>query len=295
MGRSRCRRHLVLIAMLLLAAALGGLSSRARAQSSEVPPELTDPLNHAASIYLGGGIYISGDQRVLVLRFSPKIRLRDERTHRFGVRLRLTGSIGVYEFDQDELEEILGDAFDLSDLVGTWAAVPGVEFPIRVLDNWTLMPFGDIGVGSDTKVHDVTVITGFGARSRAEFHDGRHEHVLWNELIFANNHQQETREPDAYRLFKTDYEMRGIVDYKLFKRDFDLGLLLKSDFYFDELEVGPPDATSEVRERWEIGLTTGATQRTKFFYDLVTAPRLGLSYRFGEGTRAYRLVVRFRN
>ena len=40
------------------------------------------------------------------------------------------------------------------------------------------------------RAHQATVVTGIGTRSRAEFHDKWHTHVLWNELIAAANHSK---------------------------------------------------------------------------------------------------------
>jgi hypothetical protein len=273
------------VGFLILAAAPAVATSQSRAQE-----EVADPLNHAFAVYLGGGLYVTGDSTVFTIRFGAKIRIRDERKHAFGVRLRLVGVIGLYD-----TEFKLEDIGDLPSRIGTWAAMPGVEFPVRIFDNWTLMPFIDAGVASDTKFHDTTIVTGIGARSRAEFKDKRHFHVLWNELIAAANHDQQFVKSDDYTLFRIDYEMRGIVDYKLLKREFDMGLLLLSETYFNSPILGPPGRQLQINQRFEVGLTTGATEQWKAIKNKITTPRVGVSYRFGEGTRSVRFVIRFRN
>jgi len=225
------------------------------------------------------------------VRFRPKITLRKETEHRFGIRLRLTGTIGLYEVTLDELPGF----GELPNLIGSFAFVPGVEFPIRIYDNWTLMPFGDIGVATDTSFHDTTIVTGIGARSRAEFHDKRHAYVLWNELVFAANHDTSFTQSDDFNLFKVDFEMRGLVHYRLFKRDSDLGLLFRSDTYFNSPLLGLPGEQMEVRQRWEVGFTTGATEKWKAFWKKITMPRIGISYRFGQNTGGIRIVFRTTN
>lgn len=258
---------------------------------SRAQEEVADPFNHAFAVYLGSGLYVTGDRSVFILRAAPKISLRDETKHPFGVRLRLTGSVGFYDTMLDSLEDIL----DLPDRIGTWAVMPGVEFPIMIYQNWTLMPFFDIGVASDTEFEDTTIVTGIGARSRAHFKGKRLYHVLWNELIAAANHGQDDVESDAYTLFRIDYELRGLVNYRLFKTEMDFGLLGLSETYLNAPVLGLPGRGLEVNQRFEVGFTVGATEQWKTIKKKVTMPRLGITYRFGEDTSSVRFVIRFRN
>ena len=55
------------------------------------------------------------------------------------------------------------------------------------------------------------------------------------------------------------------------------------------------ELVAEIRQRWEIGFTTGATERWKAVKGKVTTPRLGITYRFGQNTKGIRFVIRFRN
>ncbi|HXV75298.1 MAG TPA: hypothetical protein VD788_03195 [Candidatus Polarisedimenticolaceae bacterium] len=275
-----CRAALVggLLVGLLCAPAAGG------------PPPEADPLNHAYAVYLGSGLYVTGDRTVFVMRVAPTVRLRSEEEHPFGIRLRFATTLGFYDLTSNDLAE-----FDINQL-GTFAFIPGVEFPIRMSDKWTLSPFIDFGPATDTSFHDVTLVVGIGLRSRAEFPTKRHLHLLWNQFIYARNSQTGVRaSTDDYTVFRTDYELRGIVSYRLGQRAFDLGLLARSELFFDsvivDLPLGEPVSTND---RWEIGFTTGSTRKWKHF-NMVTSPRIGISYRFGDGASGVRLTVRFRN
>jgi hypothetical protein len=281
---SRAARGAVLLSCLLFAVfAPAGTEAQA-------PPE-ADPLNHAYSLYMGGGLYLSGGRTVFVVRVAPRIRLRSEKEHAFGVRLRLAATLGFYDVNP-------GDFAGLRiNQIGTIAFVPGVEFPIQVTPEWTLAPFLDVGPAMDSAFSDVVWVVGTGFRSRAEFPTKNHLHLLWNQLIYARNSSTDVRSAtDDYTVLRTEYEMRGIVDYRLGKRSFDLGLLARSEFFFDSVLVDLPlgDPVS-VRDRWEIGFTTGSTRPWKHFKKMVTAPRLGITYRFGEGNSGIRFTVRFRN
>ena len=271
-----------IVAALLLLPAVAG--------AQESPPE-ADPLNHAYAVYMGSGLYVSSGRSVFVFRLAPTIKLRSEEDHPFGVRLRLNATFGFYDLKTSDLQEL-----DIPDQLGTFALVPGVEFPIRIKEKWTLTPFLDAGVATDTSIHENTIVVGTGLRSRAALHDSRHTYLLWNELVRARNSSTKVSSSDDYALFRTDFEMRGLVGYRLGKRPFDLGLVAETDLYFDSVIIElPAGAPISINYRWELGLSTGSTEPWKHFKNMVTAPRLGIGYRSGDGDSSIRFTIRFRN
>jgi hypothetical protein len=275
-------------AVLLMLAAVVAHADLAWGQDSG--PE-TDPLNHAYAVYMGGGLYVSGERSVFVVRVAPRIRLRSEENHPFGLFLRINATAGFYDLKPTDFPNL-----EIPDRLGTFALVPGVEFPIKIFDQWTLSPFLDAGVATDTQIHDNTVVIGTGFRSRAVLHDERLKYLLWNEFVYARNSKTTVSAADDYTLFRTDFELRGLVKYHLGKRPFDLGLVAETDFFFDtvivDLPLGEPVG---IRYRWELGLSTGSTEPWKHLKKMVTAPRLGISYVDGEGNSAIRITILFRN
>ncbi len=249
-----------------------------------------DPLNHAYAVYLGSGIYVSENRSVFIFRIAPRVKIRSEKDHAFGIRLRFNATFGFYDLDPRDLIEL-----EFPNRLGTFAFVPGVEFPINIYDNWVLTPFLDFGPATDTEFQDLILVAGTGFRSRAEWHHGRFTHLLWNELIYAKNLQADTTSSEDYTLLRTDYEARGIVRYRLGKRPCDFGLLLGLDYFFDTIIVNVPfDKPTGVGERYEVGFTTGPSQPWHQLKKIVKVPRLGLSYRFGEGTSSVRFLFSFR-
>jgi len=275
-------------ALALAAGLLLGVGSPvARAESTS--PEF-DPLNHAYAVYLGSGIYVSETRSVFVFRVAPKINIRSEEEHPFGIRLRINGPFGFSDLKPLDFLEL-----DFPDRLGTFAIVPGVEFPVKLYPNWTLMPFVDFGAATDTKLHDVTYVIGTGARSRAEFRDRRHVYLLWNELIWANNLNGPEREDEDYSLFRTDFELMGLVDVRLSGRDFDLGVLAKAEIFLDGLIIDRLLEEPEfIRRKFDVGLTFGPSQSWKVFKRLIPVPRLGVAYRFGSGSSAVSVTFRTR-
>lgn len=275
---------------VLVGGLLAGLGSSPSWAQDDAPPE-ADPLNHAYAVYLGSGLYVAGGRSVFVFRIAPKIKIRSEEEHSFGIRLRINATFGFYDLKPEDFLDA-----EIPDNFGTFALVPGVEFPIKLFDNWTLAPFLDVGPATDTAFREITLVVGTGLRSRAEFHDKRYKYLLWNDFIYARNSKTDVSATDDYTLFRTDFEMRGLVKYRLGKRPMDLGLLFGSDFFFDTVIVELPRGRPiGIRDRWDIGLTTGSTERWKVFKKMITAPRLGLAYRFGEGISSVVISIRFRN
>lgn len=280
-------RRAVLAAAVL--ALIWGAPAPARGQDSEGSPEF-DPLNHAYSVYLGSGYYVSEGRSLFVFRVAPKVRIRSEEERSFGIRLRFNATLGFFEFAPEDLIDL-----EFPERIGTFAFVPGVEFPIRVSPGWTLMPFLDFGVATDTGFHDTSYVLGTGARSRAEWRDTRHVYALWNELVLARNTTTSVRDGDDYTLFRTDFEMRGLVDFTLAKRPFDLGVVAGADIFFNAVVIDQLfDEPKTVNRRYELGFTVGPTEKWPMLRKIVTVPRLGVSYRFGEGASSIRFIIRTR-
>jgi hypothetical protein len=255
-------------------------------EAESTAPE-ADPLNHAYSVYVGSGIYVSENRSVFIFRIAPRIKIRSEKDRKFGIRLRFNATFGFYDFDPKDLIEL-----EFPDQLGTFAFVPGLEFPINIYDNWVLTPFLDAGVATDTEFQDLNVVVGTGFRSRAEWHHKRFQYLLWNELIYAKNLQTKEYASEDYSMLRSDFETRGIVRYRLGKQPMDLGLLLGVDWFFDTVIVNVPfDRPEQIGARYEVGFTTGPSEPWHHLKKMVKVPRLGLSYRFGQGTSSVRFLI----
>jgi hypothetical protein len=279
----------VLAALVLGASWLGA----GPASGAENTPE-HDVLNQAYAVYLGSGIYVANERTAFIFRFSPAFRVRSEEEHAMGLRVRLTATLGFYDLAPGDLRSL-----DLPDRLATAALMPGVEFPVRIHDNWTLMPLLDVGVATDTGMQETTVVWGVGTRSRADWSDPRLDYILWNEMIWAGNRSTEAAGGTSFfNVFRTDLELRRLVDYTLFDQRLDLGLLVRADYYFEPLLIGPPTVDAgrsvEVHSRAELGFTSGPTEKLRAG-KVFTVPRLGVAYRFGGGDSGVSILFRFHN
>ena len=96
---------------------------------------------------------------------------------------------------------------------------------VSAADNWKLIPFADIGLAAETELDADSHGLGGGPASRASFADDRREYVLWNELIGAGSSATELTRASSFVVFATDFEIRGLVDFRLGRHELELGLL----------------------------------------------------------------------
>ena len=273
--------------VLLLCAGVLALTTPPVGAADDPHPD-AHPFNPTFAVYMGSGIYFVEGRSALLFRVPVGIRLRSEEEHAFGIRLRINVALGFYDLDPGDL----GTIFDTEN-VATIALVPGIEFPIRIFDNWTMGPFLDLGSSYNNASDEWTGVLGTGFRSRAEFGGAGLQYLLFNELIYGNNLNTATVFDD-FGLLRTAFDIRRLIRFRVFKRSNDFGLLFKNELYAGEVAFARPGLDSLVtRVRWEAGFTVGPTERVKVL-KLITAPRFGVSYRFGGGTNAIRIIFRAR-
>ena len=153
------RRRPVLRAAVM--ATLLGMAGTGTALADTAPEAA--PLNHAHAIYLGTGLYVAGGRSVFVFRIAPKVALRPDTEDRVGVRLRLNSTMGLYDFRPTDF-----GGLSFGERVGSVALAPGVEVAVSAADNWTLIPFADVGLAAETELDETVTVWGVGLRSRVQ-------------------------------------------------------------------------------------------------------------------------------
>ena len=281
-GRDRRVAHRAAVVLLTLV----GFASGAAAQTRDNEFE---PLNFAFAAYVGSGIYSGGDQTVWLFRIPITIPILPSEDRRFGVRLRIRATFGFYDFDPSGLATIA-----IPDSVGTFSLLAGVDVPIRIRDNWTLGPFLDGGPAWDSETQTWSGVIGIGAMSRAEFPlKSEQRFVLWNELVRASNFGRDEFEEEGFGKFLTDLEYRIPLHWTVGGKRMAVGPFVKATWLFDALEIGGIiDNEKTIRARYEVGFKIGAENRERVWR--IPVPRLGLSYRFGQGVSSVRFIFSWR-
>ena len=273
---ARCRRAVVVLLTL------AGFVSAAAAQTRESEFEA---LNFAFAAYVGSGIYSGGDQTVWLLRIPITVPILPAEDRPFGLRLRVRATFGFYDFDPGDLT-----AIGIPDSVGTFSLLAGVDMPIRIRDNWTLGPFLDGGPAWDSETETWSGVIGIGVLSRAEFLlKSERRFVLWNELVRASNFGNGEFEEEGFGKFLTDLEYRIPLSWTVGGKRMAVGPFVKAVWLFDALEIGGIlDDEKTIRARYEVGFKIGAENRERIWR--IPVPRLGLSYRFGQGVTSVRFI-----
>jgi len=280
--RKRARGH----RWILFGLALGFACTCApRANLRSAKPEF-DPINYAFATYVGSGIYSNGERSVWLIRIKGSYRVRKEERDPFGLRVTFNATLGFYDYSVEDILE-----FDFPDSIGTVGFVPGVEFRLPLRDNWTFMPFLDLGMATDTQAEQTTLVIGIGIRSRAEFPWKARTNLLWNELLYAENRTTDLTFESNFSAFSTRFEVRQPLT-TVKGRMTDLGAYAKLEWFFNDVEINRPFREPlRIRERYELGFTWGTAERWRIAG--ISMPRIGFGYRFGQGIEAVRFVLSF--
>jgi hypothetical protein len=272
----------VIILLLLLAAVTEG---RAQTPAPRFTSEL-DPKNFAHAAFLGSGIYAADGRELYIIRAPLAFTLRPEEGNPFGLRISATSTFGFYDLKLSDA----GD-FQLPSSLGTFSLLLGAEFQVPILSAWRLDPFVRAGPAWELDSGGTTWILGLGTDSWAEFPAGGSRVLLWNTLLWAGNRESDLSPRDDFARFDTQIEWLFPIGWRLHTRKTDIGPYVRSELYFDALLIDPPlGEPLAINHRHEIGVMWGARERHHTFWN-IPYPRVGLSYRFGDGAAGVHLLV----
>ena len=123
-----------------LLAFLPALAGSVLAQEPNAGELVNYPFFYGSGSDSGLGAYAVGDRTVQMLTIRPRPMLRSPWKHSWGLRLRLTATLGYYDFE--DLEQTIAS-------FRTVAFVPGVEVLFPLSSSSLLYPYIDLGVGSN--------------------------------------------------------------------------------------------------------------------------------------------------
>ena len=274
---------------------IGSAATLARAQGE------AKSVSFAFATQAGSGIY-SVEGRVVQIYRIPIgfdiVPLDDDRV--WGVSFDIPITFGFYDYQATDVLE-----GDFPSSIGTASLLPGAEFQVRVKPNWILYPHVDIGGSNDFSGDSFVWVYDTGIRSVVSFPaygwDGR----AGQELLWAGAAQSGNALTDWYGEANAGFEFRHVLPWSSGRSQWDIGLFgVYSRFFKDRNSpavtysaVTPSSTTSssgattprEVDEQTELGFSFG--QRPKLAWKKITMPKLGLSYRFGDGVQGVRFVI----
>jgi hypothetical protein len=246
-------------------------------------------LGFAFSHYTGSGIYVVEDRTVQVYDFPISFSPMKLEENRLGLRVTLPISLGFYDFKASDVIDT-----GLPENVGTASFLPGVRFDFRPAERWILGPFLEAGVAKDFEGGELVLVGGTGIDSEVRFLDSNTIGLVRNRLVAAASRATDTDTRESYLEFRTSVETSFLLPLTMRGRNTDLtGFAAAYVFHKPPEEtvtrlLGEPLGQEETWVQWEVGVTFGARPKTKWWK--VPIPRLGLSYRFGDGRDAVRIM-----
>lgn len=269
---------------LLLPLAIG-LSQPIQLDAQEPPVEADSEglSNYPYSQDVGFGGYDAGQQEVVILRIPITHLIRSPEEHRWGLRLRVPISFGIYNLKfLDFLEGIE------SERLRATTVVPEVEFLVPLSKRWTLKPRIGAGLGKD--FHGGQTILLGTTKLQAVYTNP------WRNLLFTfgsgveysfSNSRDGLYDDDFARV---EIGLDTLIPFGLDvgSRRVDFSLFIIGRHYFRELIFGQVlDEPIVVEEEYEVGFTFGSTPRPRIWKFKV--PRLLIGYRFADDFRAIRI------
>ena len=241
--------------------------------------------NYAFSSQLGSGIYKSSGGTVQVYRVGGSFSLRSVVSDGWGLKLRIPVTFGFYNF---KLTDVLESG--LPDRLATLALVPELRFEVALAENWQLMPFAAAGAGIDFSVGELNYIFAGGVRSLATFDWRTVDLYVGNRLFYTGYTTSDFEFGDDFGALESGLDLRRSLGFSLGGHEVDGGLFVMNYLYFVSPElVRFFGEQLSVDVQFEFGVTFGTITPWKVLG--LTIPRVGLSYRFGNGPSAFRLVL----
>jgi hypothetical protein len=274
-----------------IAAAVALVAVFAGARAAEDPASLS----FAFASQAGSGIYDIEGRFVQIYRIPIEFTVKpliEER--RWGAAVLLPITFGFYDY---KASDALSGEFPTH--VGTASLVPGVRFDVRAKPNWVLSPYVDLGAAKDFSGGSLVWVYDVGLKSVVSFPAGSWDGRAGQELLWAGAAQ--TSDPLTAWFGEADvgFEFRHELPWNLGKSRADVGIFAVYRRYFrhsESFESASPIATFSaepatvpgVNEQTEVGFSFGT--RPKLAWWKLSMPKLGLSYRFGDGIGAIRII-----
>ena len=254
------------------------------------------PISFAFAAQAGTGIYSIEGRVVQIYRIPidfSLVSLTDERN--WGVDLALPLTFGFYDY---EAQDVLQGQFPSN--VGTASLLVGVATPVRVKPNWVLTPHVDAGAAKDFSGDQLVWTYDAGIRSVVSFPAGGWDARAGQELLWAGAAGSGNPLTAWYGKAETGFEFRHVLPWNSGRSQWDIGMFIVYERYFKEqaseavsyTAPAPRSAASaaeNIDEQTEIGFSFGT--RPKLAWRIVSLPKLGLSYRFGDGVYGVRFVI----
>jgi len=247
------------------------------------------PISFAFASQAGTGIYEVEGRTIQIYRLPIAFTAKPIKDGRWGLKLTLPVTFGFYDY---EPEDFLAGVIPAH--VGVASLVPGVRVDVRVKNPWIVSPYVEAGAAKDFEGDIAQPIYAAGIRSVVSFTWGTWDGRAGQRILWAGTGNSDDWLSDEYGEVEVGFEFRHELPANLWGTRLDIGLFVLHEHYFKEhaspaLRSAAPATVPGVDEQNEIGVTFGT--RPKLAWWKLAMPKLGLSYRFGDGISGVRFVI----
>jgi hypothetical protein len=250
------------------------------------------PLSFAFASQAGSGIYSAGGRVVQIYRVPIAFTVKPlEEDRIWGANFTLPVTFGFYDYTASDVLE-----GEFPNHIGTASLLPGVEFNVRARKDWILTPHVDFGAGKDFSGDNLVWVYDVGVRSVVSFPVSSWDARAGQELLWAGAAQTGNPLTAWYGEAKAGFEFRHELPGSSTRTRWDLGAFVVYERFFRDSGSVPvsvtfagPQEAPAIDEQTQIGFSFGT--RPQLAWKLVSLPKLGLSYFFGDGIHGVRFVI----
>lgn len=253
------------------------LSSAFAQDEPEYDPEDIE-VSYIYAAVMGTGSYKIDGRRITMLRLPFSWTQRRMTETEAGFKWFMPVVIGHDQVKgSDWFEELIPD-----DLV-TLTALPGFEFQVPVTPNWSVKPFGHVGLTHDL-VSDETVLLGvLGVSSLTTLYPAANPdwEVRWgNKIRFAAEHQIKSERSASFGIFETGLDIRRGTGFMVWDKEVDVSGYYRFQHFIPEWDISDaPDRNSDIENIHELGFSVGLEKPHKIFG--ITFERVRIGYKKG--------------
>ncbi len=202
----------------------------------------------------------------------------------FGVRLRLTGVIGFAQFDS--IAEFDINSVDLG------AILPGVELLFKTGERSILRPYIDVGWGATSSTETTLVYGELGLRSEFVWGWRRWELGLEPRLKGGYSFTNIDNVDLSHVTISAKMDARYPLGFQVGGETPDVGVFFEPSWYPNDIDIPESGGGQEsITSQYEVGATVGFRFLAPMLCGLFRMPRLGLGYRFGDGTGGWTIKI----
>lgn len=202
----------------------------------------------------------------------------------WGLRITFPVSLGTYEL------ETASGIGDVVESIQSVAVIPGVEFLVPLGERWVIKPFGEVGIGDDSRTGETHLLYAAGIRARGEYDAGPFGLMVGTAFKYRNSATTDVVR-NWYSTVEGGIDAQVPLGFSIGSREARGGGYAVVRHFSDlELEI-VRDGPFQVSWNYEVGVSFATEPVLRVWK--IKLPWIGLGYRFGDRTHGIRLSFAF--